>query len=135
MSIEEKRQAAVDVFLTFNFSHQDHFDAGMLRLMQKADRRNKGLLRQVYPYLMDALLEWNATANQVEFFEKYQIADILFGDEAKFYAEWRKRETARRLSDPCPDCSGGGTVRYAGRPISCRACDGSGRKKPIDDDA
>ena len=80
----EKRKKAMDLFLAYN-TRQDFFTAQLYRLIMKADGLNTARLAQAFPVEVSLYQEWMATEDQKDFFERYQIGELLHGDSKSMY--------------------------------------------------
>ena len=66
---------ALDLYLTFECSHQDHFTAGLFRLIAKADMTNRARLSLSYPTHVALYEEWMLADPAQVFYDKYHVKD------------------------------------------------------------
>jgi hypothetical protein len=73
MSIPDREQIALDLFLTFELPHASHYTAHLLRLIMKADGVNRHTLAKAYPLHVEMFQEWWDTPNPKDFYDRYNV--------------------------------------------------------------
>jgi hypothetical protein len=68
-----KEQAALDLYLTYETQHADHFTAQLFRLIAKGDGSRRRLLARGFPMEVEAYEEWMLTPTTQEFYDKYDV--------------------------------------------------------------
>jgi hypothetical protein len=68
-----KEQAALDLYLTYETQHADHFTAQLFRLIAKGDGSRRRLLAKGFPMEVEAYEEWMITPTPQMFYDKYDV--------------------------------------------------------------
>ena len=70
-SEKAREAAALDLYVTFEKKHSDHFTAQLYRLIAKGDGGNRRRLERAFPLHVAMYVEWMLTADRHKFYEKY----------------------------------------------------------------
>ncbi len=73
-------KGALDLYLTFECTHQDHFTAGLYRLIAKADITNRARLSLSYPIQVSLYGEWMLADPPQVFYDKYHVKEHYVPD-------------------------------------------------------
>ena len=73
-SVEARERAALDLYVTFEKAHADHFTAQLYRLIAKADGGNRRRLEIAYPLHVAMYREWMLTPDRHTFYGKYNCS-------------------------------------------------------------
>ena len=71
---------ALDLYLTFECVHQDHFMAGLFRLIAKADGVNRARLSLSFPTHVALYEEWMLADPAQVFYDKYHVKENYIPD-------------------------------------------------------
>ncbi len=72
LATEKAREAAaLDLYVTFEKKHSDHFTAQLYRLIAKGDPGNRRRLEYAFPLHVAMYIEWMNTPDRHTFYEKY----------------------------------------------------------------
>lgn len=68
-----QEQAALDLYLTYETAHADHFTAQLFRLIAKGDGGRRRKLARGFPLEVEMYEEWMLTSTTKEFYDKYDV--------------------------------------------------------------
>ena len=83
LATEQAREAAaLDLYITFEKKHSDHFTAQLYRLIAKGDGGNRRRLERAFPLHVAMYVEWMLTPDRHTFYEKYNCVKNYRDDDA-----------------------------------------------------